>query len=274
MRPPPAPLSGRASLPPHLLLLSNSSLAPSPPTVAAACRMPPAAAAAVRSVSVSTAVDAPTAAAAEPARGDAAPAAPSRRRLILLRHGESAAGGRLTRDHDRPLSKAGRAAAISVSNKLQQMGWIPELVLCSDATRTKETLKILQDHVKGLSEAIVHFIPSFYSIAAMDGQTAEHLQKAICQYSSDEILTVMCMGHNKGWEEAASMFSGDSVVLKTCNAALLEAEGKSWVELNLIPFYYLMGYILRAVIEPPLKCILLSLHHVTVVLKGNLEIQL
>jgi len=33
-------------------------------------------------------------------------------------------------DHDRPLSKAGRADAISVSNKLQQMGWIPELILC------------------------------------------------------------------------------------------------------------------------------------------------
>uniref|UniRef100_A0A0E0EQB8 Uncharacterized protein n=1 Tax=Oryza meridionalis TaxID=40149 RepID=A0A0E0EQB8_9ORYZ len=250
MRPPPAPLSGRASPPPHLLLLSNSSLAPSPPTVAAACRMPPAAAAAASSVSVSTAVDAPTAAAAEPARGDAAPApaAPPRRRLILLRHGESAAGGRLTRDHDRPLSKAGRAAAISVSNKLQQMGWIPELVLCSDATRTKETLKILQDHVKGLSEAIVHFIPSFYSIAAMDGQTAEHLQKAICQYSSDEILTVMCMGHNKGWEEAASMFSGDSVVLKTCNAALLEAEGKSWVEA--FSLAGLGGWKLHGIVKP------------------------
>uniref|UniRef100_A0A0E0LZD1 Uncharacterized protein n=1 Tax=Oryza punctata TaxID=4537 RepID=A0A0E0LZD1_ORYPU len=185
MRAPPPPLSRRASSPPHLLLLSNSSsssLAPPP------CRRGRQAAVA-RSVSVSTAVEAPT-----------------------------------------PLSKAGKAAAISVSNKLQQMGWIPELVLCSDATRTKETLKILQEHVKGLSEAIVHFIPSFYSIAAMDGQTAEHLQKAICEYSSDEILTVMCMGHNKGWEEAASMFSGDSVVLKTCNAALLEAEGKSWVE--------------------------------------------
>uniref|UniRef100_A0A0E0LZD2 Phosphoglycerate mutase family protein n=1 Tax=Oryza punctata TaxID=4537 RepID=A0A0E0LZD2_ORYPU len=225
MRAPPPPLSRRASSPPHLLLLSNSSsssLAPPP------CRRGRQAAVA-RSVSVSTAVEAPTSA-AEPARGDAASAAAPRRRLILLRHGESAAGGRLTRDHDRPLSKAGKAAAISVSNKLQQMGWIPELVLCSDATRTKETLKILQEHVKGLSEAIVHFIPSFYSIAAMDGQTAEHLQKAICEYSSDEILTVMCMGHNKGWEEAASMFSGDSVVLKTCNAALLEAEGKSWVE--------------------------------------------
>ncbi|WVZ64140.1 hypothetical protein U9M48_013704 [Paspalum notatum var. saurae] len=210
-------------------LLSRCSSHPAPTLrvllyrAPAACRPPPAVA---RSVSVS--VDAP-AAAAQPAVAGA-PSSTPRRRLILLRHGESAAGGRSTRDHDRPLSKAGRADAISVSNKLQQMGWIPELILCSDAMRTKETLKILQEHVEGLSEAVVHFIPSFYSIAAMDGQTAEHLQKAICQYSSDEILTVMCMGHNKGWEEAASMFSGDSVELKTCNAALLEAAGKSWVE--------------------------------------------
>ncbi|KAL6643388.1 hypothetical protein ACP70R_018945 [Stipagrostis hirtigluma subsp. patula] len=195
------------------------------PFPGAACRPPPAVA---RSVSVS--VEAP-AAAAEPATAGAASATP-RRRLILLRHGESAVGGRSTRDHDRPLSKAGRADAISVSNKLQQMGWIPELILCSDATRTKETLKILQEHVQGLSKAVVHFIPSFYSIAAMDGQTAEHLQKSICEYSTDEILTVMCMGHNKGWEEAASVFSGDSVVLETCNAALLEAAGKSWVEVD------------------------------------------
>lgn len=42
-----------------------------------------------------------------------------------------------------------------------------------------------------------------------------------------------CMGHNRGWEEAASMFSGSSVELKTCNAALLEASGKSWVEVRL-----------------------------------------
>ena len=38
------------------------------------------------------------------------------------------------------------------------------------------------------------------------------------------------MGHNRGWEEAASMFSGASIELKTCNAALLEATGNSWEE--------------------------------------------
>lgn len=227
MRAPPRLLS-RCSSPPatarYLLLYAS----PAPPAAACSRQLPPSAAAVSRSASVSTVVEAP-AAAAEPVSSDSASVTP-RRRLILLRHGDSAVGGRFTTDHDRPLSKAGRADAISVSDKLQQMGWIPELILCSDSTRTKETLQILQEHVEGLSEAIVHFIPSFYSIAAMDGQTAEHLQKAICEYSSDEILTVMCMGHNKGWEEAASMFSGDSVLLQTCNAALLEAAGNSWVE--------------------------------------------
>lgn len=98
----------------------------------------------------------------------------------------------------------------------------------SDATRTKETLKSMQAQVDGFMEANVHFIPSFYSIAAMDGQTADHLHHVISKYSSPDITTVMCMGHNKGWEEAASVLSGASVKLKTCNAALLHAFGNSW----------------------------------------------
>ncbi|XP_028066763.1 probable serine/threonine-protein kinase WNK3 isoform X3 [Camellia sinensis] len=43
-----------------------------------------------------------------------------------------------------------------------------------------------------------------------------------------QVRLYRCMGHNRGWEEAASMFSGTSIELKTCNAALLEATGKSW----------------------------------------------
>ena len=41
------------------------------------------------------------------------------------------------------------------------------------------------------------------------------------------------MGHNRGWEEAASVFAGASVELKTCNAALLETTGKTWSEVGL-----------------------------------------
>lgn len=42
-----------------------------------------------------------------------------------------------------------------------------------------------------------------------------------------------CMGHNRGWEEAASLLCGISVELKTANAALLEAPGSSWQEVIL-----------------------------------------
>ena len=37
--------------------------------------------------------------------------------------------------------------------------------------------------------------------------------------------TVMCVGHNRGWEEAASELSGTPVELKTANACVLEARG-------------------------------------------------
>ncbi|XVF75127.1 hypothetical protein PTKIN_Ptkin13bG0162700 [Pterospermum kingtungense] len=170
------------------------------------------------------------------------------RRLILLRHAKSSWQHPSLRDHDRPLSKNGRADAIVVSQKLQQMGWIPKLILLSDALRTRETLNIMQEQVRGFIEAEVHFISSFYSIAAMDGQTAEHLQRIICQYSRDEILTIMCMGHNKGWEEAASMFTGASIELNTCNAALLEATGKSWEEAFAVAGFG--GWKLQGIVTP------------------------
>ncbi|RVW33584.1 Uncharacterized protein, chloroplastic [Vitis vinifera] len=55
------------------------------------------------------------------------------------------------------------------------------------------------------------------------------------------------MGHNRGWEEAASMFSGASIELKTCNAALLEATGKSWEEVCLENEPLFWGYSSRKV---------------------------
>nr|GEW35554.1 hypothetical protein [Tanacetum cinerariifolium] len=38
------------------------------------------------------------------------------------------------------------------------------------------------------------------------------------------------MGHDRGWEEAASAISCTFIELKTCNVALLEADDESWEE--------------------------------------------
>jgi phosphohistidine phosphatase SixA len=177
-----------------------------------------------------------------------------KRQLILLRHAKSSWSDRSLKDHERPLSKRGRQAAADIANKLEQQGWSPGLILCSDAVRTRETLDIMQAHASDLREAAVRFLGSFYSIAAMDGQTAQHLQESILKYSSDDVTTVMCMGHNRGWEEAASLLSGVSVELKTANAALLEAPGSSWQEvstkeMNIFNSYEILGPIKLAALK-------------------------
>ena len=61
----------------------------------------------------------------------------------------------------------------------------------SDAMRTRETLNVMEEHTPQLSDAEVHFLGSFYSVSAMDGQTAHHLQETICKYARDDMFTVM-----------------------------------------------------------------------------------
>ncbi|CAM6096562.1 unnamed protein product [Calypogeia fissa] len=182
------------------------------------------------------------------------------RRLILLRHAKSSWSDRSIKaihdiasasptsrtriskiwsnmdkswasDHERPLSRRGRQAAANIALKLQECaGWEPQLILCSDSTRTRQTLEIMQQQLPEFLEGEVRYFSSFYSIAAMDGQTVQHLQEIICKYSKTDVTTIMCMGHNRGWEEAASLLSGVNVELKTANAALLETRGASWQE--------------------------------------------
>lgn len=162
--------------------------------------------------------------------GSRQPKESNKRRLILLRHAKSSWADRSLKDHNRPLSKKGRLAAANIASKLEKHSWMPELILCSDSQRTRETLEIMQAHYGDLTDAEVRFLGSFYSVAAMDGQTAQHIQENVLKFTRDDVTTIMCMGHNRGWEEAASHLCGVAVELKTANAALLEAPGGSWKE--------------------------------------------
>jgi phosphohistidine phosphatase len=66
------------------------------------------------------------------------------RRLMLLRHAKSDwAAGKGGDDHERPLSARGRKAAPRVGAYMREKGYIPNLVLCSTARRTRETLDLL-----------------------------------------------------------------------------------------------------------------------------------
>lgn len=60
------------------------------------------------------------------------------RRLILMRHSESEPAAPGLRDYDRPITAEGAAAAQQVARQLKERGWVPQVVLCSNALRTRQ----------------------------------------------------------------------------------------------------------------------------------------
>src|SRR3982074_1744190 len=63
-------------------------------------------------------------------------------RLLLLRHAKSDWSGKAD-DHARPLSARGKRTAPRMGACMHAKGYEPELVLCSTAERTKETLELV-----------------------------------------------------------------------------------------------------------------------------------
>eukprot|EP00798_Chlamydomonas_sp_ICE-L_P030021 gene30021-17915_t len=140
----------------------------------------------------------------------------SRRRLIMLRHADSDGYAPGVRDHDREITAKGKLEAAAIAKKLSEMGWKPDLVLASNSKRTKQTLDAMADVMPELSDVDTHLCGSLYT---------ECLLEVV---DDGRHHCVMCVGHNKGWEEAASSMSGSAVQLETASAALLQVVTSSW----------------------------------------------
>jgi len=142
------------------------------------------------------------------------------RRLIVMRHAKSDWESEAPGDHERPLSKRGRRDAPRVGKRLAKLGWKPELVLSSDATRATETWQRMSD---AFEETEVRYLPSFY----MAGP------EAVRQAAADvpaTVSTLLVLGHNPGWEGLLESLAGKQKRLTTANAALLHVEAESWPE--------------------------------------------
>lgn len=65
---------------------------------------------------------------------------------------------------------------LQVAEKLAEKGWLPDLIVSSDSTRTKQTLDTMAEAHPAFSQADTLFRGSLYTVAALDGQTRKHLQ--------------------------------------------------------------------------------------------------
>lgn len=105
------------------------------------------------------------------------------RTLILMRHAKSDWDSPGLPDHDRPLNPRGRRSASALGDWMRERGWIPDAVLCSTATRTRQTLEGL-----GL-EAPVQFLKGLYHAEAED------MHRTLKSATAPSVLMI---GHNPG----------------------------------------------------------------------------
>jgi phosphohistidine phosphatase len=147
------------------------------------------------------------------------------KRLVLLRHAKSSWSDPGLPDHDRPLNGRGQDAAALVGRHLRREGFRPDLVLCSSATRTQQTLHLL-DLPEG-NEVIID--------DRIYGAPAPDLLSCISEVP-DRYQTVLLIGHNPGVEDLARMLDRDGLdsveKFPTAAVAVLDLPIGAWREIT------------------------------------------
>lgn len=108
---------------------------------------------------------------------------PSSKRLFVLRHAKSSWDDPGLADHDRPLAPRGRRAVEAIAAHVSREGITPELVLCSSARRTRETL----EGVAVGGEQVIE--PGLYGANCQEVLARLHRVP-------EEVGSVMLVGHN------------------------------------------------------------------------------
>ncbi|MFL9499362.1 SixA phosphatase family protein [Rhodopseudomonas palustris] len=128
------------------------------------------------------------------------------RRLILLRHAKTERDAPSGRDHDRRLEDRGRSDAAEIAAWLAAEHLVPDQVLISTATRTRQTWDVLSELFPANREPQVEYLPEMYSASS------SQLLQAIHEVSAG-INQLMLIGHNPGLHELALALTC------TCNEA-------------------------------------------------------
>jgi phosphohistidine phosphatase len=114
--------------------------------------------------------------------------------LILLRHAKAEAHGAKPNDHDRVLAAKGVKAAAAMGAHIAAHGPMPDLILCSDASRARETLDALLTTLK--AKPTTEIEAAFYP-----GRPDSMLARV--RKADDRFGCVMVIGHNPGLEDLA-----------------------------------------------------------------------
>jgi len=154
------------------------------------------------------------------------------RTLLLLRHAKSSWADPLASDHDRPLAPRGERAAQRIAEHVRTAGIRPELVLCSSARRTRDTLDLLRPVLEASSE--IRIEDDLYGADAREMLDRLRIVDAA-------VSSAMIIGHNPALQELALALAGDGVEsaarqlrakFPTCALVTLDVSGCDWAGLR------------------------------------------
>ena len=130
------------------------------------------------------------------------------RSLVLLRHAKSAYPNGVP-DHDRPLAQRGVREAALAGDWLRANLPAIDAVLCSTATRARETL------ARSGIDAPVRYVEQLYG--ATPGTVIEQINQV-----SDDVSTLLVVGHEQTISEVAIILAGadgtDTVAVERISA--------------------------------------------------------
>ena len=133
--------------------------------------------------------------------------------LYLLRHSDAVNSA--DNDYNRKLSHLGKDKAHHFLTKFSTE-FSFDLVLCSSANRTKETLNLLE-----LKQTEILFYDSLY-LAEKEMLLAE-IEKVPVRISN-----LLIIGHNNGLSDLAIYLTGSNIHLSTCQMVQIQLETNAW----------------------------------------------
>ena len=148
--------------------------------------------------------------------------------LLILRHAKSSWGDSSLPDHDRPLNKRGKRAAMRVGQMLRQKDLVPDLILTSTARRAQKTAESAAEEsgYGGVIESCVDFYPGapedyIATLRVLPDEQVEQL-----------LHCILVVGHTPGLEELLFTLAGENTALPTATLAQVDLPIAHWNDLS------------------------------------------
>ena len=159
--------------------------------------------------------------------------------LYLLRHAKSAWTDQSLGDHERPLAPRGQEAAPLMAAHMVAQELIPERIICSTATRTRQTLDLIMPALLTASSDV--HIETIYTAAIYEAWGQSLLEVLRVQDEPATPASILMIGHNPGIQNLAATLFGDdrgAMAMRllgkypTCALAELRFELTRWQDLG------------------------------------------